>query len=379
MYEALEGSIEGIFEYAITGGNSMKTYLVTGGSGFIGSNYIHYMFNKYGNGIRIINVDSLTYAGNPENLAAAEQRDNYLFIREDICNKEAIHAIFKKYDIDRVVHFAAESHVDRSIRDPQVFVNTNVMGTLNMLDAAKCAWETDDGFKQDKRYLQVSTDEVYGSLGDGEGYFYETTPIDPHSPYSASKASADMLVKAYMDTFHFPANITRCSNNYGPYQFPEKLIPLMINNALIGKTLPVYGDGKNVRDWIYVEDHAKAIDLVMEQGKAGEIYNVGGHNEKQNIEIVTIIIETLSELLPADDPRQAHLNKDLIRYVEDRKGHDRRYAIAPDKIKAQIGWEPETRFSEGIRLTIEWYLKNTDWMKHVTSGDYQKYYQEMYK
>jgi dTDP-glucose 4,6-dehydratase len=357
----------------------MKTYLVTGGAGFIGSNFILYMFKKYGDSIRIINVDSLTYAGNTENLVSIDNKENYIFIKEDICNKEALHAIFKKYEIDRVIHFAAESHVDRSIRNPQVFVNTNVMGTLNLLDAAKCAWETEDGYQKNKKYLQVSTDEVYGSLEEGNGYFYETTPINPHSPYSASKASADMLVKAYIDTFQFPANITRCSNNYGPYQFPEKLIPLMINNALLGKKLPVYGDGKNVRDWLYVNDHAKAIDMVAELGKPGEVYNVGGHNEKQNIEIVNLIISTLSDLLPKDDPRQAHLNKDLITYVEDRKGHDRRYAIAPDKIKAGIGWEPETMFAEGIRLTIEWYLKNEEWMKHVTSGDYQKYYKDMYQ
>lgn len=357
----------------------MKTYLVTGGAGFIGSNYIHYMFNKYKDTIRIINVDVLTYAGNPENLASLETNENYIFIKEDICNKDAMHNIFKQYDIDRVVHFAAESHVDRSIRNPQVFVNTNVMGTLNLLDAAKCAWETEDGYKTDKKYLQVSTDEVYGSLEEEDSYFYESTPIDPHSPYSASKASADMIVKAYMDTFHFPANITRCSNNYGPYQFPEKLIPLMINNALLGKKLPIYGDGKNVRDWLYVMDHAKAIDMVMEQGKLYEVYNVGGHNEKQNVDIVNIIIDTLASLLPDSDSRKAHVNKDLITYVEDRKGHDRRYAIAPDKIKSEIGWEPETMFAEGIRLTIEWYLNNNEWMEHVTSGDYQKYYQEMYK
>ena len=357
----------------------MKTYLVTGGAGFIGSNYIQYMFNKYNESIRIINVDSLTYAGNLENLISVQDRKNYIFIKEDICNKEVLFKIFKDYDIDRVVHFAAESHVDRSIRNPQVFVNTNVCGTINLLDAAKCAWETDDGYKEDKKYLQVSTDEVYGSLEEENGYFYETTPIDPHSPYSASKASADMLVKAYIDTFQFPANITRCSNNYGPYQFPEKLIPLMINNALNGKKLPVYGDGKNVRDWLYVMDHAKAIDMVMENGRLGQIYNVGGHNEKQNIEIIDLIIKTLAELIPEGDSRRTHLNNDLIQYVEDRKGHDRRYAIAPDKIKAEIGWEPETMFAEGIRLTIEWYLNNKEWMSHVTSGDYQKYYQEMYK
>ncbi len=357
----------------------MKTYLVTGGAGFIGANYIQYMFDKYKEGIRIINVDSLTYAGNLENLVSVKDYENYIFIKEDICNKEAMHQIFREYNIDRVVHFAAESHVDRSIRDPQVFVNTNVIGTLNLLDAAKCAWETEDSYLEDKKYLQVSTDEVYGSLEEESGYFYETTPIDPHSPYSASKASADMLVKAYIDTFHFPANITRCSNNYGPYQFPEKLIPLMINNALTGKKLPVYGDGKNVRDWLYVADHAKAIDMVMEQGRTGQVYNIGGHNEKQNIEIVNLIIETLAELLPENDPRKAHLNKDLILYVEDRKGHDRRYAIAPDKIKAEIGWEPDTMFAKGIRLTIEWYLNNQEWMDHVTSGDYQKYYRDMYQ
>lgn len=357
----------------------MKTYLVTGGAGFIGSNYIQYMFQKYENNIRIINVDSLTYAGNLENLKEVSGRENYIFLKEDICNKDAIQNIFQTYDIDRVVHFAAESHVDRSIRNPQVFVSTNVLGTVNLLDAAKLAWETEDGFKEDKKYLQVSTDEVYGSLEDENDYFYETTPIDPHSPYSASKASADMLVKAYIDTFHFPANITRCSNNYGPYQFPEKLIPLMIHNALQGKKLPIYGDGKNVRDWLYVMDHAKAIDMVMEQGRIGQVYNVGGHNEKQNIEIVHLIIETLNDLLPETDPRKAHVNKDLITYVEDRKGHDRRYAIAPDKIKSEIGWQPETMFPQGIRLTIEWYLKNTEWMNHVTSGDYQKYYMEMYQ
>lgn len=357
----------------------MKTYLVTGGAGFIGSNYIHYMFDKYKDTIRIINLDSLTYAGNLENLTSVQNLDNYIFIKEDICDKEAIQAVFKQYDIDRVIHFAAESHVDRSIRNPQVFVNTNVMGTLNLLDAAKCAWETEGGYKEDKKYLQVSTDEVYGSLEEEDAYFYETTPIDPHSPYSASKASADMLVKAYIDTFQFPANITRCSNNYGSYQFPEKLIPLIINNALQGKKLPVYGDGKNVRDWLYVMDHAKAIDMVCEKGRIGQVYNIGGHNEKQNIEIIKLIIETLGDLLPAEDPRLAHMNLDLIQYVEDRKGHDRRYAIAPDKIRTEIGWEPETMFAEGIRLTIAWYLKNQEWMSHVTSGDYQKYYEEMYK
>ena len=359
----------------------MRTYLVTGGAGFIGSNYIHYMFRKYGDEIRIINVDKLTYAGNLENLKDIEGKDNYTFIRADICDKDAITKIFEENDIDRVVHFAAESHVDRSIKNPEVFVQTNVLGTAVMLNAAKQAWEQEDGsFAEGKKFLHVSTDEVYGSLpDDGTSYFYETTPYSPHSPYSASKASSDMLVKAYIDTYHFPANITNCSNNYGPFQFPEKLIPLMINNALSGKALPVYGEGKNIRDWLYVDDHAKGIDMVQENGRLGETYNIGGHNEKRNIEIVNIIIETLQEILPDDDPRKANVSKDLITHVEDRKGHDLRYAIAPDKIKAEIGWEPETMFKDGIKKTIAWYLENEDWMKNVTSGAYEKYYEDMYK
>ncbi len=357
----------------------MRTYLVTGGAGFIGSNYIHYMFQKYDNEIKIINVDALTYCGNLENLRSIENRDNYVFIKADVCDKEAIADIFSKYDIDRVVHFAAESHVDRSIKNPEIFVQTNVLGTMVMLNCAKTAWETSDGYKEDKKFLHVSTDEVYGSLENEGEYFYETTPYDPHSPYSASKASSDMLVKSYIDTYKFPANITNCSNNYGPYQFPEKLIPLMINNTLQGKSLPVYGDGKNVRDWLYVGDHAKAIDMVQEKGRLGETYNIGGHNEKQNIEIIHIIIDTIREMLPDTDPRKAHITTDLITYVADRKGHDRRYAIAPDKIKAEIGWEPETMFAEGIRKTVKWFFENEDWMKNVTSGAYQKYYKEMYQ
>ncbi|MBO5565335.1 MAG: dTDP-glucose 4,6-dehydratase [Lachnospiraceae bacterium] len=357
----------------------MRTYLVTGGAGFIGSNYIHYIFGKYGDEIRVINLDDLTYAGNPENLKDIENRDNYRFVKGDVCDTDAVRAIFAEEDIDRVVHFAAESHVDRSIKDPLAFVRANVLGTVNLLNCAKEAWEKEDGtYPENKRFLHVSTDEVYGSLPEEGGYFYETTPYAPHSPYSASKAGSDMLVRAFMDTYGFPANITNCSNNYGPYQFPEKLIPLMINNALQGKKLPVYGDGKNVRDWLYVEDHAKAIDMVQEKGKIFETYNIGGHNEKQNIEIVKTIIEVLREELPDDDPRKAHVTEDLITYVEDRKGHDRRYAIAPDKIRAEIGWEPETMFKEGIRKTIRWYFEHQDWMENVTSGDYQKYYQSMY-
>ena len=358
----------------------MRTYLVTGGAGFIGSNYIHYMFNKYGEEIRIINLDALTYAGNLENLKDIENRDNYTFVKADICDKEAVSKIFEQNDIDRVVHFAAESHVDRSIKHPEVFVQTNVLGTAVMLNCAKQAWELPDGsFKEGKKFLHVSTDEVYGSLDKPEDFFYETTPYDPHSPYSASKASSDFMVKAYMDTYKFPANITNCSNNYGPYQFPEKLIPLIINNALSGKKLPVYGDGKNVRDWLYVEDHAKAIDMVQEKGRLFETYNIGGHNEKQNIEIINIIIECLHEMLPEGDLRRKLVSTDLITYVEDRKGHDRRYAIAPDKIKKEIGWQPETMFKDGIKLTIKWFFEHEDWMKNVTSGDYQKYYNEMYR
>jgi len=357
----------------------MRTYLVTGGAGFIGSNYIHYMFKKYDNDIRIINLDKLTYAGNLENLKNVEERENYTFIRGDVCDSELIFKIFEENDIDRVVHFAAESHVDRSIKDPSIFLKTNVMGTLVLLNAAKAAWELlDETYKDNKRFLHVSTDEVYGSLEKDGSFFYETTPYDPRSPYAASKASSDFLVRSYMHTYKFPANITNCSNNYGPYQFPEKLIPLMINNALQGKNLPVYGDGKNVRDWLYVEDHVKGIDMVHERGRLFETYNIGGHNEKENIQIIHIILNTLREMLPEDDPRKELVSEKLITFVKDRKGHDLRYAIAPDKINTELGWYPETMFEEGIKLTIKWYFENEDWMKQVTSGDYQKYYDEMY-
>jgi len=356
-----------------------RNILITGGAGFIGSHVVRLFVTKYPE-YHIINLDKLTYAGNLANLADIEQQPNYTFVKADICDFEKILELFRQHSIDGVIHLAAESHVDRSIRNPEVFVQTNVLGTAVMLNCAKNAWELPDGtFKPGKKFLHVSTDEVYGSLSEDGGYFYETTPYAPHSPYSASKAGSDMLVKAYMDTYHFPANITNCSNNYGPYQFPEKLIPLIINNALHGKKLPVYGDGKNVRDWLYVEDHAKAIDMVQEQGRLFETYNVGGHNEKQNIQIIEIIIETLQEMLADDDPRKALVSKDLITYVADRKGHDRRYAIAPDKIKKEIGWYPETMFKEGIKKTIAWYFEHEDWMERVTSGDYQKYYNEMYK
>ncbi len=349
----------------------MKTYLVTGGAGFIGSNFILYMLGKYDD-ISIINVDKLTYAGNLENLKSVEQNPRYRFVQADICDKDAISAIFAENEIDYVVNFAAESHVDRSIRDPEIFVKTNVLGTVNLLNCAKVAWETgDDCYRDGVKYLQVSTDEVYGSLGK-EGYFMETTPLDPHSPYSASKASADLFVKAYADTYRFPVNITRCSNNYGPYQFPEKLIPLIMNNTLQHKELPVYGDGMQIRDWLYVEDHCKAIDMVIRDGVAGEVYNVGGHNERTNLFIVKTIIAYIKEHVDSE------VGEHMIRHVTDRKGHDRRYGIDPQKIKDALGWYPETPFEIGIQKTLKWYLDNADWIKNVTSGDYQKYYEKMY-
>jgi len=356
----------------------MKKYLVTGGAGFIGSNYIIYMLKSYGQEISIVNVDSLTYAGNLENLKSVEKNENYKFVKADICDKEAIEKILHEHEIDYIIHFAAESHVDRSIKNPDIFVKTNVLGTLNLLNAARNLWEKDGEYPEGKKFVHVSTDEVYGSLGE-TGFFTEETPLDPHSPYSASKASSDLMVKAYRDTYNMPVNITRCSNNYGPYQFPEKLIPLMINNVLKGKDLPVYGNGANIRDWLYVEDHAKAIDMVTTGGKLGEIYNIGGHNEKKNIEIVNIIIDTIYKTLKEEDPRRKHATKELIKYVQDRKGHDLRYGIDPGKIRDELGWEPETFFEEGIVKTIEWYLQNGNWTENVTSGDYQKYYQEMYK
>ena len=364
----------------------MKKYLVTGAAGFIGANFVKYILKKWNNNVEVVILDDLTYAGNLMTIKNEIEQDNVTFIKGDIGNRDLVTDIIAKYDPHYIVNFAAESHVDRSITNPRLFLETNILGTQNLLDCARNAWfegKDNNGknkYKDGCRFLQISTDEVYGSLPDDENaFFYETTPYDPHSPYSASKASSDMLVKAYMDTYKFPANITNCSNNYGPFQFPEKLIPLIINNALQGKKLPVYGDGKNVRDWLYVRDHAKAIDMVQEKGKLFETYNVGGHNEKQNIEIIEIIIETLQEMLPDGDPRKTLVSKDLITYVEDRKGHDRRYAIAPDKIRTDLGWEPETMFKDGIKLTIQWYFENEDWMKRVTSGDYQKYYEEMYQ
>ena len=350
----------------------MKTYLVTGGAGFIGSNFVIYMLNKYRD-VKIINVDSLTYAGNLENLTSVENDPNYSFVQADIRDHDAIQKIFDENEIDYVVNFAAESHVDRSISDPEIFVKTNVLGTVNLLNIAKAAWQIgDDQYKKGVKFHQVSTDEVYGSLGE-TGFFMETTPLCPHSPYSSSKAAADMFVQAYHDTYRLPINITRCSNNYGPYQFPEKLIPLIMNNTLLHKDLPVYGDGMQVRDWLYVDDHCKAIDMVIRDGKVGEVYNVGGHNERPNIFIVKTIIEYIKENVDAE------VGEHMIKHVADRKGHDRRYGIDPQKIKDDLGWYPETTFEVGIKKTLKWYLDNKEWFDNVTSGAYQKYYEKMYK
>ena len=377
----------------------MKTYLVTGAAGFIGSNYIKYILKKHDD-IKIVILDALTYAGNLATIANDIDNERCFFVRGNICDSELVERLFADYKFDCIVNFAAESHVDRSIEDPQLFLQTNILGTQNLMDAARRAWVTgkdETGYptwRKDVRFHQVSTDEVYGSLGD-EGYFTETTPLCPHSPYSASKASADMIVMAYHDTYKMPVTITRCSNNYGPYHFPEKLIPLIIKNILEGKRLPVYGDGSNVRDWLYVEDHCKAIDLVVNKGRCGEVYNVGGHNEKKNIDIVKLTISTIHTMM-SEKPelrkilKKKELNENgeisidwindsLISYVKDRLGHDQRYAIDPTKISEELGWTPETKFEDGIVKTIEWYLNNQEWVKNVTSGDYQNYYDNMYK
>jgi len=379
----------------------MKTYLVTGAAGFIGANFIKYLlYKKYANDdIRVVVLDALTYAGNLGTIKDDIDNRRCFFVKGDIRDRELADRLFSEYDIDYVVNFAAESHVDRSIEDPQLFLSVNILGTQNLLDAARRAWVTGrdsqgyPAWKPGKRFHQVATDEVYGSLG-AEGYFTEETPLCPHSPYSASKTSADLFVMAYRDTYHMPVSITRCSNNYGPYHFPEKLIPLIINNILEGKPLPVYGEGLNVRDWLYVEDHCKAIDLVVRQGREGEIYNVGGHNEMRNIDIVKLIISTIHDMMAEDKQLRKVLRKQvigddgeisidwindsLITHVADRLGHDQRYAIDPTKIKNELGWYPETRFADGIVKTIRWNLENQEWIKDVTSGDYQKYYEQMY-
>ncbi|MCL2529566.1 MAG: dTDP-glucose 4,6-dehydratase [Coriobacteriia bacterium] len=352
----------------------MKTYLVTGGAGFIGSNFVLYLLKQYED-IRIINVDKLTYAGNLENLKAVEGDPRHIFEQADICDKGAIKALFDAYRPDFVVNFAAESHVDRSIETPEIFAHTNVIGTLVLLDQARALWETAEGSYGSHKFIQVSTDEVYGSLSleEPEVFFTEATPLDAHSPYAASKAASDLFVQAYTDTFKLPVNITRCSNNYGPFQFPEKLIPLMINNVLQHKQLPVYGDGLNVRDWLYVEDHCKAINMVINDAFPGQVYNIGGHNERPNIFIVKTIISYIAENV------DSAVSEELISYVEDRKGHDRRYGIDPQKIKDDLGWYPETSFEVGIVKTIQWYLDNSEWVERVTSGAYQDYYRSMYE
>ncbi len=348
----------------------MKTILVTGGAGFIGSNFIKRMIKEHSD-YKIVNIDVLTYAGNLENLKDIADNHNYTFIKANICDRIKIDEIFNLYHFDYVVNFAAESHVDRSIENPEIFLETNVIGTQVLLDVAKKYWKVNPNDKYSKEYragvkfLQVSTDEVYGALG-STGMFVETMPLLPNSPYSASKASADLIVRAYHETFNMPVNITRCSNNYGPYQFPEKLIPLMINNCIKEKALPVYGDGMQIRDWLHVSDHCCAIDTVLHNGVDGEIYNIGGNNEKANIEIVKLIIKTVGK------------STDLIKYVQDRPGHDRRYAIDNTKISTQFGWKPAYTFEQGMKETIDWYLDNAQWIENIVSGDYEKYYEKMY-
>ncbi len=396
----------------------MTTYLVTGAAGFIGSNFVKYILGRYGNDINVVIVDALTYAGNLGSIKDEIERDNVTMVRGDVGDRELITRLLAEHDVDYIVNFAAESHVDRSITNPRLFLETNILGTQNMLDCARHAWlEGKDAaghnvYKAGKKFLQISTDEVYGSLskdfdepqplavGDevarviegrrdlktyGRQFFTETTPLAPRSPYSASKTSADLIVMAYHETYGMPVNITRCSNNYGPYHFPEKLIPLIIKNILEGKKLPVYGKGENVRDWLYVEDHCKGIDMVLRNGRIGEVYNIGGFNEESNINIVRQVIAIIARIMREEPQYQSLLkcsiddiNDGLIEYVTDRPGHDMRYAIDPTKIARELGWYPETPFAVGIEKTIRWNLDHQDWVKSVTSGDYQRYYDEMY-
>ena len=375
----------------------MQTILITGGAGFIGSHVVRLFVNKYPD-YRIVNLDKLTYAGNLENLKDIEDAPNYTFVRADICDYEKMCALMKEYAVTGIIHLAAESHVDRSIKDPFTFARTNVMGTLSLLQAAKVYWESLPERYEGKRFYHISTDEVYGALqlshpegieppftttassGEhhlayGKDFFYETTPYNPHSPYSASKASSDHFVRAFHDTYGMPTIVTNCSNNYGPYQFPEKLIPLFINNIRQRKPLPVYGKGENVRDWLYVVDHARAIDLIFLEGKVNETYNIGGFNEWKNIDIIHVIIKTVDRLL--GNPEGHSL--DLITYVTDRAGHDLRYAIDSTKLQKELGWEPSLQFEEGIEKTVRWYLENEEWMNRITSGAYEQYYTEMYE
>lgn len=344
--------------------------LITGGAGFIGSHVVRRFVTRYPD-YRIVNFDLLTYAGNLANLSDVEQAPNYTFVRGDICDAEAVGEVFRRHAIDGVIHLAAESHVDRSIRDPFTFARTNVLGTLTLLHAAREEWQ---GAWAGKRFYHISTDEVYGALGFGDKPFNEGTRYDPHSPYSASKASSDHFVRAFHDTYGLPTVVTNCSNNYGPYQFPEKLIPLLVNNIRLERPLPVYGRGENVRDWLHVEDHARAIDLIFHEGQSGETYNIGGGNEWRNIDLVRLIVRTTDRLLG----RPEGASERLITYVTDRAGHDLRYAIDSSKLRRELGWEPAFRFEEGIEQTVRWYLENREWMERITSGEYEHYYEQMY-
>ncbi|WP_456385313.1 dTDP-glucose 4,6-dehydratase [Desulfolithobacter sp.] len=351
-----------------------RKVLVTGGCGFIGVNFVRLVLGSFPDW-QVINLDKLTYAGNLESLGELIGHPHHTFVRGDICDRDLVRQLFREHDIDTVVHFAAESHVDRSITDPDAFIKTNIFGTFTLLEVAREVWGTPNGFPAQVRFLHVSTDEVFGSLGES-GYFTETTCYDPRSPYSASKASSDHLVRACFHTYGLPVLITNCSNNYGPYQFPEKLIPLVLNNALYGRPLPVYGDGGNVRDWLYVQDHCEAIVRVLEQGRPGESYNIGGHNEKKNIEVVEMLCDMLDErveLLPGGEPRRS-----LITFVKDRLGHDRRYAIDATKIERELGWTPKYTFDQGMERTVLWYLDNRSWMEAVLDGSYRRYYEKMY-
>jgi dTDP-glucose 4,6-dehydratase len=373
-----------------------RNIIITGGAGFIGSHVVRLFVNKYPD-YRIINVDKLTYAGNLANLADVEDKPNYVFVKADICDFDKMYALVNEYAVDGIIHLAAESHVDRSIKDPFTFARTNVMGTLSLLQAAKLCWEALPEKYEGKRFYHISTDEVYGALqmnrpegieppfktvasseghkAYGDDFFYETTKYNPHSPYSASKASSDHFVRAFHDTYGMPTIVTNCSNNYGPYQFPEKLIPLFINNIRNRKPLPVYGKGENVRDWLFVEDHARAIDLIFHEGKVAETYNIGGFNEWKNIDLIKVMIRTVDRIL--GNPEGSSLG--LITYVTDRLGHDARYAIDSTKLQKELGWEPSLQFEEGIEKTVRWYLDNQEWMDNITSGEYEKYYEDMYK